>query len=140
MVESGIRAAESVQIRYETMKLRHDCKYLIFKIVNEAEIQIEAEGELSEGYAEFRAKLPRTEPRFAVFDYTLSYDEVPPRTENKLVFIHWCPDEAAPRLKMCSSSSKEPFKRSLEGVQKEVYATDESEICQENVEATLRRK
>ena len=141
MVESGVPHSADVTEKFDAMKLRKEFKFLICKIENEAEIICEHAGGPDATYDECRSLLPPDEPRFVVFDYDLKIEnENPPRVEQKLTFIHWVPETSKPRNKMASSSSKEPFKRALVGVQKDLQATDPSEIEQSFVEENLRRK
>ncbi len=141
MVESGVKCSAECVTKYVEMKNAQTYKYIIYNIESETEIVVESTGAPGASYEEFASALPAAEPRYGVYDYDLSItEENPPRVEKKLVFVHWVPDNSAPRYKMVARSSKEPFKRQLEGIQKEVQATDESEKQQAYVEETLRRK
>ena len=141
MVESGVPHSAEVTEKFNEMKLHQGCKFLICKIEGESEIVVEHTGPPDATYEDCRALLPPDEPRFVIFDYDLKIEhENTPRVEKKICFIHWVPESSKPRNKMASSSSKEPFKRALEGVQKDLQATDPSEIEQSFVEETLRRK
>ena len=141
MVESGVPHSAEVIEKFTEMKVQRSIKYMVCKIENESEIIVEHMGGPDETWENCQSKLPADEPRYVIFDYDLHIEnENPPRVEKKLTFIHWVPESAKPRSKMCASSSKEPFKRALVGVQKEVQATDASEIEKSFIEETLRRK
>jgi len=56
--------------------------------------------------------------------------------KNKLFFVSWVPDVAKIKQKMLYASSKEAFRRMLDGIQLEIQATDASEI----EESVLREK
>jgi len=56
--------------------------------------------------------------------------------KSKIFFISWVPDTAKVKAKMLYASSKERFRRELDGIQLEVQATDQSEI----EESVLRDK
>jgi cofilin len=85
-------------------------------------------------YAEFTKLLPEAECRYAVYDF--SYVGKEGVEKNKLFFISWVPDVAKVKAKMLYASSKERFRRDLDGVQLEIQATDASEI----EESVLRDK
>ena len=56
--------------------------------------------------------------------------------KSKLFFVSWVPDVAKVKAKMLYASSKERFRRELDGIQLEIQATDPSEI----EESVLRDK
>jgi cofilin len=68
--------------------------------------------------------------------YDFSYVGKEGVEKNKLFFISWVPDVAKVKAKMLYASSKERFRRDLDGVQLEIQATDASEI----EESVLRDK
>ena len=106
-------------------------------------------------FEQFTALLPESECRYAVLDY--SYVGKEGIEKSKIFFISWVPDTAKVRTglvlapsrqrvahalatkvkaKMLYASSKERFRRELDGIQLEVQATDQSEI----EESVLRDK
>jgi len=120
---------------YNEMKLKKTKRYVIYKIDNE-KIVIEAEGEPTETYADFVAKLPSDEPRYAVVDFTFQTDDG--RPQNKLLFVLWCPDDSNVKKKMVYASSKDNIKRKLVGVAKELQANDPSEVDEEEVKKLMK--
>ena len=48
--------------------------------------------------------------------------------KSKIVFVTWVPDTAKIRQKMLYASSKDKFKRELDGIQVEIQGTDFSEV------------
>ena len=66
---------------------------------------------------DFIAKLPENKPRFAVFDFEY---EAEGATRNKILFINWAPDAASVRDKMVHASSKDSFRKKLQGVAVEI--------------------
>jgi cofilin len=42
--------------------------------------------------------------------------------------IYWCPDSCKINKKFVYSSTKEPIKRALQGIQKDIQASDISEL------------
>ncbi|KAG9128800.1 hypothetical protein Leryth_009561, partial [Lithospermum erythrorhizon] len=56
------------------------------------------------------------------------YDDFENVPKSRIFFVAWCPDTARVRTKMIYASSKDRFKRELDGIQIELQATDSSEI------------
>ncbi|CAD5178330.1 unnamed protein product [Musa acuminata subsp. malaccensis] len=48
--------------------------------------------------------------------------------KSKIIFIVWSPDTSRVRSKMLYASSKDRFKRELDGIQVELQATDPTEM------------
>ena len=48
--------------------------------------------------------------------------------KSKLFFVSWVPDIAKVKVKMLYASSKESFRRVLDGIQLEIQATEPAEI------------
>ena len=85
-------------------------------------------------YDQFTALLPESDCRYAVYDFAYVGNEG--IEKNKLFFVSWVPDVAKVKSKMLYASSKERFRRELDGIQLEIQATDPSEI----EESVLREK
>jgi len=64
--------------------------------------------------------------RYAVFDF--EWDTKDGCKKSKIVFVTWVPDTAKIRQKMLYASSKDKFKRELDGIQVEIQGTDFSEV------------
>ncbi|KAE8664027.1 Actin-depolymerizing factor 1 [Hibiscus syriacus] len=75
---------------------------------------------------EFTASLPADKCRYAIFDFDFTTDEN--CQKSKIFFIAWEPDTSRVRSKMVYASSKDRFKRELDGIQVELQATDPSEM------------
>ncbi|KAJ0918613.1 putative actin-depolymerizing factor domain, ADF/Cofilin, ADF-H/Gelsolin-like domain superfamily [Helianthus annuus] len=73
-----------------------------------------------------QTSLPSNECRYAVFDFDFTTDEN--CQKSKIFFIAWAPDTSKVRAKMVYASSKDRFKRELDGIQVELQATDPSEM------------
>ena len=69
MVTSGITVPEEIIQVFNSMKMNHDKRYLVIKIVNENQLILEHEGDKDKSYNEFAGLLPPNEPRFAVVDF-----------------------------------------------------------------------
>ena len=77
---------------------------------------------------DFVKVLPKTEARYAVFDYTYKTDEKPPREVSKIVFVYWSPDDGPSRPKMIYAITKEDFKKKLVGIAKDLQANTLADV------------
>jgi cofilin len=135
MVSSGVSPVDASIQEFERMKLARHARFLIFK-VDESGISVETVGDRSATFDALKAGLPADQPRYAVYDY--AFDKEGSHQE-KLIFIVWSPENSAVRSKMIIASSKENFKRRLEGVTRELQATDASELTLESLDEVARR-
>ncbi|CAH9114044.1 unnamed protein product [Cuscuta europaea] len=90
------------------------------------QVIVERLGEPNESYDEFSASLPPDECRYAVYDFDFVTEEC--CKKSKIFFIAWSPETARVRNKMIYASSKDRFKRELDGIQVELQATDPTEM------------
>ncbi|KAL2500727.1 Actin-depolymerizing factor 4 [Forsythia ovata] len=74
----------------------------------------------------FSASLPADEYRYAVYDFDFVTEEN--CQKSMIFFIAWSPDNSRVRSKMIYASSKDRFKRELDGIQVELQATDPTEM------------
>ncbi|XP_029127715.1 actin-depolymerizing factor-like [Cajanus cajan] len=77
--------------------------------------------------------IPADECRYAVYDFDFTTDEN--CQKSKIFFIAWSPDTSKVRMKMVYASSKDRFKRELDGIQVDMQATDPSEMSLDLVKA-----
>jgi len=112
-----------------------NAQFVIFKVENES-IAVEHVGPAHAPYAQLVSLLPPNEPRFCVYDYDFRNDEGHQR--NKLLFIFWTPDTVGSRMKMVYATGVKGLVRRLQGIQKEVQATDLSEVQASAIEASFR--
>jgi cofilin len=91
-----------------------------------------------EDWKEFTSSehLPRTDCRYAVYDF--EFDTAETGKKNKIIFLLWSPAAAPIKSKMIYTSSRQAIVSALDGVQKEVQATDEEELEYSWVEAQVR--
>ena len=90
------------------------------------QVVVEKVGQPIQTYEEFAACLPADECRYAIYDFDFVTAEN--CQKSKIFFIAWCPDIAKVRSKMIYASSKDRFKRELDGIQVELQATDPTEM------------
>lgn len=106
----------------------------MFKIEEKIQqVTVEKVGGPDETYEDFTASIPANECRYAVYDFDFTTDEN--CQKSKIYFIAWSPDSSRIRSKMLYASSKDRFKRELDGIQVELQATDPSEMSFDIIKA-----
>ncbi|CAK7337288.1 unnamed protein product [Dovyalis caffra] len=122
---SGMAVDDSCKLKFLELKSKRNYRFIIFKIESQ-QVVVEKLGSPEETYEDFAASLPADECRYAVFDYDFITNEN--CQKSKIFFIAWSPDTSRVRSKMVYASSKDRFKRELDGIQVELQATDPSEM------------
>ncbi|GJS86721.1 actin-depolymerizing factor 2 [Tanacetum coccineum] len=118
---------DDCKLKFMDLKAKRTFRFIIYKIEEkQKQVIVEKLGEPAETYDEFAACLPADECRYAVFDYDFLTPEGVQKS--RIFFIAWSPDTARVRSKMIYASSKDRFKRELDGIQVELQATDASEV------------
>ncbi|XP_062147014.1 actin-depolymerizing factor 12-like [Alnus glutinosa] len=116
---------DDCKLKFLELKAKRSYRFIVFKI-EQQQVMVEKLGEPNESYEDFTATLPANECRYAVYDYDFTTTENFQRS--KIFFVAWSPDIAKVRSKMVYASSKDRFKRELDGIQFELQATDPSEM------------
>ncbi|KAK9914255.1 hypothetical protein M0R45_038044 [Rubus argutus] len=129
---SGFAVNDECKLKFLELKAKRNYRFIIFKI-EQHEVVVEKLGNPDETYEDFTASLPADECRYAVFD--LDFTTVENCQKSKIYFIAWSPDTSKVRMKMVYASSKDRFKRELDGIQVELQATDPSELSFDIVKA-----
>ncbi|KAL5716631.1 actin depolymerizing factor [Ranunculus cassubicifolius] len=122
---SGIAVDDQCKLKFLELKAKRTHRSIVYKI-EEKQIIVDTIGKPEQTYEEFAASLPADECRYAVYDYDFVTAEN--SHKSRIFFIAWAPDTARVRSKMIYASSKERFKRELDGIQVELQATDPSEM------------
>ncbi|KAL9256254.1 Actin-depolymerizing factor 2-like protein [Drosera capensis] len=122
---SGIAVHDDCKLKFLELKAKRTFRFIVFKI-EEKQVVVEKLGEPAETYEDFTASLPADECRYAIYDFDFVTEEN--CQKSKIFFIAWCPDAARVRSKMIYASSKDRFKRELDGIQVELQATDPTEM------------
>eukprot|EP00897_Mesotaenium_endlicherianum_P006981 jgi/Mesen1/6310/ME000325S05443 len=122
---SGMNVADDCKLKFMELKRKKTYRYIIFKIENN-EISIEKTGAPEESYDQFAASLPENDCRYGLFDYDFTTEDN--CQKSKIFFISWSPDTARVKSKMTYASSKDKFRRELDGVHFELQATDPTEM------------
>ena len=128
-MSSGITPTDECVSLFNDMKLKHDRKWIIFKI-DDKQIVKEREGDKDATYESFMAALKEVaenEPRYAVVDY--HYKTEDGRPQDKLLFIAWSPDTCGVKPKMTYASSKDALLKKLNGVHKAFRRTKPHFFC-----------
>ena len=140
MSVSGVTIEDDCLKSFNDMKLRHDKRYIIYKITeDQTKICIEKIGDKAETYNDFRKQLLASDgPRYAVVDYEFKKAETG-QIQDKLIFVFWCPDTSKIKLKMLYASSKDSLVKPLNGIAKIVQANDAEAIDESEIQSLLSR-
>merc|ERR1712183_115353 len=124
---SGMAVHDDCKLKFLELKAKRNYRFIVFKIEEKIQqVIVEKLGGPEETYDDFTASMPANECRYAVFDFDFITDEN--CQKSKIFFISWSPDTSRVRSKMLYASSKDRFRRELDGVQVELQATDPSEM------------
>ncbi|XP_048446136.1 actin-depolymerizing factor-like [Pyrus x bretschneideri] len=116
---------DDCKLRFLELKAKRSYRFILYKI-EQQQIVIDKLGEPNESYEDFTASFPADECRYAVYDFDFTTEEN--CQKSKIFFIAWSPDTSKVRMKMVYASSKDRFKRELDGISFELQATDPSEM------------
>ncbi|KAK1389502.1 Actin-depolymerizing factor 1 [Heracleum sosnowskyi] len=124
---SGMAVHDDCKLRFLDLKAKRTFRFVVYKIEEkQKQVVVEKVGEPALSYDDFAASLPADECRYAVYDFDFVTAEN--CQKSKIIFIAWSPDTARVRSKMIYASSKDRFKRELDGIQVELQATDPTEM------------
>ncbi|XP_039144758.1 actin-depolymerizing factor 7-like [Dioscorea cayenensis subsp. rotundata] len=124
---SGMAVNDDCKLKFLELKAKRTYRFIVYMIEEkQKEIIVEKVGEPTQSYEDFTASLPANECRYAIFDFDFVTEEN--CQKSKIFFIAWSPDTAKVRSKMLYASSKDRFKRELDGIQVELQATDPTEM------------
>ncbi|VFQ77591.1 unnamed protein product [Cuscuta campestris] len=129
---SGMQVDDACKLKFLELKSKRNYRYILFKIEAQ-QVVVEKVGRPDESYDDFTNSLPSDECRYAVFDFDFTTDENVQKS--KIFFIAWSPESSRVRMKMVYASSKDRFKRELDGIQVELQATDPSEMSLDTIKA-----
>ncbi|KAG8071749.1 hypothetical protein GUJ93_ZPchr0006g43781 [Zizania palustris] len=131
---SGMAVCDECKLKFLDLKAKRSFRFIVFKINEKVQqVVVDRVGLPDESYDDFSACLPADECRYAVFDFDFVTDEN--CQKSKIFFISWSPDTSRVRSKMLYASSKDRFKRELDGIQVELQATDPSEMSMDIVKS-----
>ncbi|THG09759.1 hypothetical protein TEA_019724 [Camellia sinensis var. sinensis] len=119
---SGMAVHDDCKLKFLELKAKRTYRFIVFKIEEkQKQVIVEKVGEPAESYEDFTASLPdRLVSACFYYHYRLCLIY--------LLFAQRSPDTSRVRSKMIYASSKDRFKRELDGIQVELQATDPTEI------------
>eukprot|EP00250_Pteridium_aquilinum_P032939 c4978_g1_i1 orf=159-578(+) len=124
---SGMGVEESCKATFMELQRKKAHRYIVFRIEEKKKVVVvEKVGEVGESYDDFRACLPDADCRYAVYDFDFVTEDN--CQKSKIFFIAWSPDIARIRTKFLYATSKDKFRRELDGVHYEMQATDATEL------------
>ncbi|CAB4269957.1 unnamed protein product [Prunus armeniaca] len=124
---SGMAVHDDCKLKFLELKAKRNHRFIVFKIEEKIQqVIVEKVGGPDESYDDFASSMPADECRYAVYDFDFTTNEN--CQKSKIFFIAWAPDTSRVRSKMLYASSKDRFKRELDGIQVELQATDPSEM------------
>ncbi|XP_039021589.1 actin-depolymerizing factor 1-like [Hibiscus syriacus] len=123
---SGMDVHDDCKLRFLELKAKRTNRFIVFRIEEkQKQVVVEKLGEPTDSYEDFTASLPADECGYAVYDFDFVTNEN--CQKSRIFFIAWSPDTSKVRSKMIYASSKDRFKRELDGIQVELQATDPTE-------------
>ncbi|XP_031278609.1 actin-depolymerizing factor [Pistacia vera] len=133
---SGMAVNDDCKLKFMELKAKRSYRFIVFKIEEKIQqVMVEKLGEPNESYEHFTDSLPANECRYAVYDFDFTTEENVQKS--KIFFIAWAPDTSRIRSKMLYASSKDRFRRELDGVQVELQATDPSEMSMDIIKSRV---
>ncbi|KAL7147467.1 hypothetical protein ABFS83_06G109400 [Erythranthe nasuta] len=129
---SGMAVEDECKLKFLELKAKRNYRFIVFRIEGQ-QVVVDKLGCPDGSYEDFTSSLPSDECRYAVFDFDFITTEN--CQKSKIFFIAWSPDTSIVRMKMVYASSKDRFKRELDGIQVELQATDPSEMSFDIIKA-----
>ncbi|KAL2643552.1 hypothetical protein R1flu_011139 [Riccia fluitans] len=124
---SGMNVDDDCKLKFMELKRKKGFRWIIFRIDEKAQkILVDKTGGPTESYEQFAKGLPENECRYGVYDFDFITEDN--CQKSKIIFIAWSPDTSRVRAKMMYASSKDRFRRELDGVHLELQATDPTEM------------
>ncbi|RRT70159.1 hypothetical protein B296_00003056, partial [Ensete ventricosum] len=146
---SGMGVAEDCRDTFLELQRKKTHRYVIFKIDEKRkQVIVEKTGDATESYDDFMASLPENDCRYAVYDFDFHFYLVlhllllfstpvhllALQFKGIIVFFSHVisairsPSVSRIRAKMLYATSKDRFRREMDGVHYEIQATDPSEL------------
>ncbi|KAL8095902.1 hypothetical protein AgCh_037040 [Apium graveolens] len=122
---SGMSVHDDCKLKFMELKSKRNYRYITYKIEDQ-QVVVDKLGGPDESYDDFSNSLPADECRYAIYDF--DFTTVENCQKSKIFFVAWSPDTSKVRMKMVYASSKDRFKRELDGIGAELQATDPSEM------------
>ncbi|PIA36445.1 hypothetical protein AQUCO_03400372v1 [Aquilegia coerulea] len=124
---SGMGVSDHSTTTFMELQRKKVHRYVIFKIdEKKKEVVVDKTGGPAESYDDFTSSLPENDCRYAVYDF--DYVTSDNCQKSKIFFIAWSPATSRIRAKMLYATSKDRFRRVLDGIHYEIQATDPTEM------------
>ncbi|KAL5105181.1 hypothetical protein TcWFU_004696 [Taenia crassiceps] len=116
---SGVRCSDECLAKYNELKLKKNCRYILYKIEDQKEIVVDKVGD-----RHFKADLESLggNARYAVLDFE------PDSTKSDLLLVSWIPDTASVRERMLYASSTDALKSQLTGFKSFVQVNEKADL------------
>ena len=98
---SGLTANQAFKDAFARLKNK-ETRYFI-ALVDGSELVVEKEGELASSFEEFKAAVPKDQPRFLLYDYEKKLEDG--QNKSKMIFALYCPDSLPIAKKIPYTSS-----------------------------------
>jgi len=131
-MSNGVGVDDACLTAFQSFLKNKTPKYIIFRINPKfTDIIVEKTSDATD-WADFLADLPKTECRWAVYDF--GYGE----GKSKAIFVSWAPDAATMKERMYYSASIGTLRARVGTPGLEVHASDYSELDYATVLAKVR--
>ncbi|CAD6215219.1 unnamed protein product [Miscanthus lutarioriparius] len=129
---SGVAVAEECVARFQELRGGRAHRFVVFKVDDALQrVVVDKVGERGAGFGDLTASLPADDCRYAVYDHDFTVEDATATGESprsKILFVVWSPEAAGVRSKMVYASSREGFRKELDGVQVDLQATEPGEL------------
>lgn len=127
-MQASLVIDEAVSQHFNDLRMKRTHRFLIVAITEDGKnATVESVGERAATFADFKAKMPADQPRYAIFD--LEYATADGRKESKLVFIMYSPDLCTKgTLRFVYAQNKDAIKAKMSPVHKELQINDIADL------------
>lgn len=122
---SGIHIKEEHIELFNKLKLDKEYRALSFGLGPERNsVELFDKFSRDANHEDILKSLPNNDCRFVILDFEYKTFENPPRDTQKLILVHWAPDNAPIKIKVPFSATKSEIKSAFVGIQKDIQASD----------------
>ncbi|VDO03428.1 unnamed protein product [Rodentolepis nana] len=122
---SGVKCSDDCISRFNDLKLRKDCRYIIYKIEGTKEIVVSEVCDRECDFEHFKQRLLRDNcPCYAALDFE------PEKNNSSLVLVSWIPDSAVVKERMLYASSLDALKSKLVGCKAVLQLNDAGDLTE----------
>ncbi len=113
----GLTVAAEADEAYKKMKMKRAYRWIIYRVDGEKDIVVDTLGEPKATFADFAAKMPKDQPRYATYDMEVTHSDG--RKESKLLMFLYAPDTCDTKSKFIYACGKDSLKKKIGTVNKE---------------------